>query len=178
MTARKNWDSYFMGIAQQVATRATCPRGQVGAVFVRDRDIVATGYNGSVPGAPHCTDLPEEVHVVNGHCDIVLHAEENGIIRAARKGTVLFGSEVYCTHRPCWPCTRRLLTVGVKRIVFLELYRPDPKVDELCALLGVPLVQLLPQVKCKRQDCKNIYVHHEGALYCSYECAKADMRTS
>lgn len=137
---RKNWDNYFMDIAKEVSTRATCTRGQVGAVFTKDRDILATGYNGSVPKTAHCDELPDDVHVVNGHCDIVLHAEENAIIRAAR--ATLAGSDLYCTHLPCWPCIRRLLTVGVTRIFYSTNYRPDQKVIDMCKALDVPLIQI------------------------------------
>lgn len=139
---RENWDMYFMGFARQAATRATCPRGAVGAVFVRDRNLLATGYNGSVSGAPHCDEYPEELHVVNGHCDIAVHAEINGLAQAAKHGTCLEGATLYCTHRPCWRCLRPVLTAGVRRIVYEQEYRPDPKVTELCVRLGVPLTCL------------------------------------
>jgi dCMP deaminase len=148
MSERENWDTYFMGFATKAASRATCPRGSVGCVFVRNRDIIATGYNGSVSGTEHCDEVATEEHVVHGHCDIVLHAEINAIIRAARTGVILLGSEVYITHRPCWPCTKALLNVGVTRIIFLKNYRSkDPaakKVEKYCAKKNVSLVCLSP----------------------------------
>lgn len=137
---RKDWDSYFIGIAFEVASRATCPRGSVGAVFVKDRDVLATGYNGSVSGTEHCTELSPEEHVVNGHCDIVLHAEINAIIRAARKGVALEGSVLYCTHFPCWPCMKAVLNLGVTRIVYAVMYRPNQKGINLAGKKNVPLV--------------------------------------
>lgn len=146
MTKREDWDTYFMGFAIRAASRATCPRGSVGCVFVRNRDIISTGYNGSISGTEHCNEVPEDEHVVNGHCDVVLHAEINAIIRAARTGVSLLGSEVYITHRPCWPCAKALLNVGVTKIIFFSNYRSeDPaakKVERYCAKKNVTLMQL------------------------------------
>jgi dCMP deaminase len=125
MSERKGWDTYFMDIAKVAATRATCTRKHVGAVIVRDRSILSTGYNGSLPGQLHCDQVPEEQHVVNGHCDIAVHAEANAIVQAARRGTAIDGGTIYTTASPCWPCFKLVASSGIKRIVFGELYRDE-----------------------------------------------------
>lgn len=138
---RKSWDHYFMDIAQTVATRATCTRKHVGAVIVRDRNLLATGYNGSLPGQPHCDEVPDEVHVVNGHCDLAMHAEANAICQAAKHGTSVSGASIYVTASPCWPCFRLIVSSGIQRIVFGEMYR-DPRITSLARASGIELVDL------------------------------------
>ena len=101
-TGRANWDEYFMRIAQQVATRATCDRKHVGALIVRGKNILATGYNGSIGGLGHCD---EEGHMLeDGHCVRTIHAEANAIIQAAKNGVRIDGGTVYVTASPCWGC--------------------------------------------------------------------------
>src|SRR6185312_9890322 len=102
MRHRASWDEYFMQIARDVATRATCDRKHVGAVIVRDKCILATGYNGSIRGLPHCD---EDGHLMeDGHCVRTIHAEANAIIQAARNGVRIEGATVYVTASPCWGC--------------------------------------------------------------------------
>ncbi|MBD3336614.1 MAG: deaminase, partial [Candidatus Eisenbacteria bacterium] len=97
---RASWDEYFMRIALQVATRATCDRRQVGAVIVRDRMILSTGYNGSIRGLPHCDDIG---HIMeNNHCVATVHAEANAIIQAAKNGVCVDRGTIYTTASPCW----------------------------------------------------------------------------
>lgn len=117
---RPSWTTYFLSLASTVATRATCPRKAVGCVLVRDRVVLATGYNGSIPGAPHCTDAG--CLVVEGHCVRTNHAELNAIAQAARNGTRLDGATAYVTLRPCWPCYRALASAGVREIYYAEKY--------------------------------------------------------
>src|SRR5690349_23160183 len=100
--ARSSWDQYFMDIAAQVATRATCERKFVGAVIVRDRTILSTGYNGSIRGMPHCTDVGHMM--VEGHCVATIHAEMNAIIQAAKNGVAIDDAAIYVTASPCWSC--------------------------------------------------------------------------
>jgi dCMP deaminase len=137
--ARVSWDEYFMNIARTVATRATCDRKFVGAVIVRDRIILATGYNGSIRGLPHCD---EEGHLMeDGHCVRTVHAEANAIVQAARSGVRIDGADCYVTASPCWGCFRLLANAGIGRIVFGEFYR-DPRAFEVAARLGIELVDL------------------------------------
>ena len=136
---RSSWDQYFMDIATQVATRATCDRKHVGAVLVRDKTILSTGYNGSIRGLPHCDD---EGHMMeNGHCVATVHAEANAIIQAAKNGVAIDGATIYTTASPCWPCFKLIANSGCRKIVFAEFYR-DPRIFEFAARLGIELVAL------------------------------------
>ena len=126
-----------MNIAKEVATRSTCDRKHVGAVVVRDKSILATGYNGSVRGLGHCDD---EGHLMeDGHCVRTVHAEANAIVQAARNGNRIDGSAIYVTASPCWGCFRLIANAGIVRIVFGEFYR-DQKIFEVSQKLGIELV--------------------------------------
>ncbi len=126
-----------MNIAKEVATRSTCDRKHVGAVIVRDKSILATGYNGSVRGLGHCDD---EGHLMeDGHCVRTVHAEANAIVQAARNGMRIEGAGIYVTASPCWGCFRLIANAGIERIVFGEFYR-DPKIYEVSQTLGIELV--------------------------------------
>ena len=98
--ARVDWHTYFMNIARQAATRSTCDRKQVGAVIVRDKTILSTGYNGSIRGMAHCDDVGHLME--GGHCVATVHAEANAIIQAAKNGVRIDGAELYTTASPCW----------------------------------------------------------------------------
>jgi dCMP deaminase len=136
---RASWDEYFMKIAQQAATRATCDRKHVGAVIVRDKAILSTGYNGSIRGLPHCDDVGHMMD--NGHCIATVHAEANAIIQAAKNGTAIDGADIYVTASPCWNCFKLIVNSGIKRIVFLEFYR-DERILSVAQSAGVELVQI------------------------------------
>jgi dCMP deaminase len=128
-----------MNIAREVATRSTCDRKFVGSVVVRDRSILATGYNGSIRGLPHCD---EEGHLMEeGHCVRTVHAEANAIVQAARNGVRIEGASIYVTASPCWGCFRLIANAGIVRIVFGEFYR-DNKIFEFSQKLGIELVDL------------------------------------
>ena len=139
--ARSTWDQYFMDIATQVATRATCDRKHVGAVLVRDRTILSTGYNGSIRGLPHCDEAGHMME--NNHCVATVHAEANAIIQAAKNGVRIDGSTIYTTASPCWPCFKLIANSGCSRIVFGEFYR-DQRIFEYANKIGIELVSLAP----------------------------------
>ena len=139
MDSRVSWDEYFMNIARVVATRATCDRKHVGAVLVRDKTILSTGYNGSIRGLPHCSEAGHMME--DGHCVRTVHAEANAIIQAAKNGVAIDGGTVYTTASPCWPCFKLIANSGVKRIVFGEFYR-DERIFEHARMLGIELVEL------------------------------------
>ncbi|MGO8969194.1 MAG: deoxycytidylate deaminase [Myxococcaceae bacterium] len=139
MSARTSWDEYFMEIARQVASRATCDRKHVGAVLVRDRIILSTGYNGSIRGMPHCDEVGHLME--NGHCVATVHAEANSVLQAARTGVRIEGSSLYTTASPCWPCFKLVANAGIVRIVYREFYR-DPRIFDVAARLGIELVSL------------------------------------
>ncbi len=136
---RKSWDEYFMAIATQVATRATCDRKHVGAVIVRNRTILSTGYNGSVRGVAHCDEIGHLME--GGHCVRTIHAECNAIIQAAKNGVAIDGADIYVTASPCWPCFKMIVNAGIRRIVFGEFYRDD-RIYEYGKALGIELLQL------------------------------------
>ena len=139
MRLRVSWDDYFMSIARTVAARSTCDRKFVGAVIVRDRIILATGYNGSIRGLPHCDD---EGHLMeDGHCVRTVHAEANAIVQAARAGVRIDAASIYVTASPCWGCFRLIANAGITRVAFGEFYR-DARVFDVSARLGIELVDL------------------------------------
>jgi dCMP deaminase len=137
---RASWDEYFMAIAREVATRSTCDRKHVGAVIVREKLILATGYNGSVRGLAHCDD---EGHLIeDGHCVRTIHAEANAIVQAARNGVRIDAADIYVTASPCFGCFKLIANCGLKRIVYGEFYR-DQRIFNLSEQLGIKL-DLLP----------------------------------
>ncbi|MEO8846904.1 MAG: cytidine/deoxycytidylate deaminase family protein [Kofleriaceae bacterium] len=141
---RASWDEYFMSIAQVVATRSTCPRKYVGAVLVRNRTILSTGYNGSIRGMPHCSDVGHMME--EGHCVATIHAEANAIIQAARNGVMIEGATNYVTASPCWSCFKQLANAGVTRICYGEFYR-DERIFEIAKKIHIELVHVgLPGV--------------------------------
>ena len=133
---RPTWDEYFMEIARLVASRSTCLRRQVGAVMVKDKNILATGYNGTPSGIRHCSEvgcLRQQLNVPSGERHELcrgLHAEQNAIIQAAKHGINIDGATLYCTHSPCIICSKMLINSGVKRIVCSDGY-PDPLAKEM-----------------------------------------------
>jgi dCMP deaminase len=139
MRERASWDEYFMAIAREVATRSTCDRKHVGAVVVRDKMILTTGYNGSIRGLAHCD---EDGHMMeDGHCVRTVHAETNAIVQAARNGVRLEGGHIYVTASPCFGCFKLIANAGLVRIVFGEFYR-DNRIFELSEKLGIQLQHL------------------------------------
>lgn len=128
-----------MAIARVVATRSTCDRKHVGAVIVRDKMLLTTGYNGSIRGLPHCDDVGHLMQ--DGHCIRTVHAEANAIAQAARNGIRLEGGHIYVTASPCFGCFKLIANSGLKRIVFGEFYR-DERIFELSRELGIELVHL------------------------------------
>lgn len=127
---RPTWDEYFIEIARLVASRSTCLRRQVGAVMVKGKNILATGYNGTPSGIRHCSEvgcLRQQMNVPSGERHELcrgLHAEQNAIIQAAKHGVNIDGATLYCTHSPCIICSKMLINSGVKRIVCYDGY-PD-----------------------------------------------------
>lgn len=141
---RKHWNYYFLDIAEQVATRSTCDRKHVGCVIVIDRRVVATGYNGSIKGEPHCDEVGHDLQDViqpDGtrapNCVRTVHAEANAVAQAARFGVRLDGGTAYVNTYPCWPCFRLMVNAGIKAVIFRDGYRIDPRVLEASVRLGI-----------------------------------------
>ena len=139
MAQRATWEQYFMNIAKEVATRSTCDRKHVGALIVRDKTILSTGYNGSIRGMPHCDDIGHMME--DGHCVATIHAETNAILQAAKSGVMIDGGEVSITASPCWPCFKMLANAGIKKIYYGEFYR-DERIFDVAKRLGIELVNI------------------------------------
>jgi dCMP deaminase len=139
MSERVDWHTYFMNIARQAATRSTCDRKHVGAVIVRDKTILSTGYNGSIRGMPHCDDVGHLME--DGHCVATVHAEANAIIQAAKNGVRIEGAEIYTTASPCWACFKLIMNAGIRTIYYGEFYR-DTRGSDVAAQLGIRLTDL------------------------------------
>jgi dCMP deaminase len=136
---RDDWDQYFMNIAKQVSTRGTCDRKHVGAVIVRARSILSTGYNGSVRGTPHCDDVGHLME--HDHCVRTAHAEANAIVQAAKNGTAIDGGTIYTNASPCFICFKLIVNAGIQRIVFAELYR-DARIADFAKEAKIDLLHL------------------------------------
>ena len=118
--ARPTWDEYFMKLAMLASERATCPRMHCGCVLVKDREVISTGYNGSIPGEPHCEDVG--CLVIENHCVRTNHAEVNALAQAANKGHAVDGSTAYVTNMPCTTCAKALIAGGIRRVVIFADY--------------------------------------------------------
>src|SRR5215813_14889707 len=136
---RLPWDEYFMKIAEVVASRSTCPRKFVGAVIVRDKTILSTGYNGSIRSMPHCTEVGHMME--NDHCVATIHAEANAIIQAAKNGVMIDGAAIYVTASPCWNRFQMIANAGIRRIVYREFYSDD-RIFNVASRLGIELNHL------------------------------------
>lgn len=117
---RQPWANYFMQLAELVSSRATCNRLKVGAVFTRDNRVLCTGYNGALPGRPHCID--QGCIVVGDNCVATVHAETNALAQAAQHGVSLHDSWLYVTHVPCIACYKIVLAAGCSRVYYKEWY--------------------------------------------------------
>lgn len=141
---RPSWDEYFFEIARQVATRSTCLRRQVGAIIVKDKHILATGYNGAPAGVVHCLEvgcLREQLGVPSGErheLSRALHAEQNAIVQAAHHGVQINGASIYCTHQPCSLCAKMIINAGIVEVFFDEGY-PDEMAIDFFTQTGVKL---------------------------------------
>ena len=142
---RPSWDEYFLSIADLVATRSTCLRRQVGAVVVKNKQVLATGYNGAPTGIEHCDKagcLRNELKVPSGERHELcraLHAEQNAFLQAARHGTNLNGAALYVTTQPCSICAKMIINAGIKRIVMAGDY-PDEFALQFLKEAGIDMV--------------------------------------
>ncbi len=131
-----------MNLASSVASRSTCDRKHVGALIVKAKRILATGYNGSIAGLPHCDEVGHMME--EGHCVRTVHAEQNAVTQAARHGISIDGATVYTTASPCWPCFKNLANAGVKEMVYAEFYR-DERIFEAAQQLDITLREVKRQ---------------------------------
>jgi dCMP deaminase len=146
---RPSWDDYFYKIANDVAERATCVRRKVGAIIVKDKRILATGYNGVPMGIVHCGErgcLREQLGVPSGEKHELcrgLHAEQNAVIQAAKHGVTIDGGTLYCTNQPCVVCSKIIINSGIEEIVFFEGY-PDALAEEMLAEANIKVRTYAP----------------------------------
>ena len=126
---RPSWDIYFLRIAREISTRSTCNRKHVGAVLVRDNQILSTGYVGSIKGQPHCVDVGCDIDPLTNGCRRTVHAECNAVLQAARHGVSTDGATLYSTLSPCSACFKMLANAGISKIVYCEEYRIPPDKD-------------------------------------------------
>lgn len=143
---RPSWDTYFLGLVDQVASRATCDRGKSGCVVVRDKRIICTGYVGSPSGLPHCDDVGHEVKqmidedgTARRHCVRTVHAEQNAICQAARYGLSLADTTLYCSMEPCRVCAMLIASSGIARVVARRRYHAGRDTRAILSRAGVTL---------------------------------------
>ena len=145
--SRPDWDEYFMSIAELVSKRSTCIRRKVGAVIVKDKRILATGYNGAPSGIKHCIEigcLREKLKIPSGERHELcrgLHAEQNAIIQAAYHGVEIKDSVLYCTNLPCIICTKMIINAGIKKIYYKDGY-PDKLSKEMFNEANIELIKV------------------------------------
>lgn len=150
MSKRPSWDEYFMRIAREVATRATCLRRRIGAVLVLNKRLLCTGYNGPPSGLPHCEEvgcLRDQMNIPSGERHELcrgLHAEMNAFLQASRYGIRIEGATLYCTHHPCILCSKMLINTGVVRVVISDDY-PDELSKQMLAAAGVTVDLVVSQ---------------------------------
>ncbi|TWI56380.1 ComE operon protein 2 [Halalkalibacter nanhaiisediminis] len=152
---RISWDQYFMAQSHLLALRSTCTRLMVGATIVRDKRIIAGGYNGSVSGGAHCID--DGCYVVDNHCIRTIHAEVNALLQCAKFGVPTEGAEVYVTHFPCVHCSKALIQAGIKKVYYGSDYKNHPYAIELFKEAGVQAVQVeLDDMSLDRQHLEKV----------------------
>lgn len=143
---RPSWDHYFMGIADTVASRATCDRGRSGCVIVRNRQILVTGYVGAPTGLPHCDDIGHQMKKVihedgtaTQHCVRTVHAEQNAITQAAKLGITINGATLYCRMTPCRTCAMLIINCGIERVVCEKKYHVGEETEQMFDQAGIKL---------------------------------------
>jgi len=132
---RISWDQYFMAQSHLLALRSTCTRLMVGATIVRDKRIIAGGYNGSVSGSVHCID--DGCYVIDGHCVRTVHAEANAILQCAKFGAPTENAEIYVTHFPCLQCSKQIIQSGIKKVYYAADYKNHDYAIQLFKEAGV-----------------------------------------
>lgn len=152
---RPSWDEYFLKLAMLASERATCPRMHCGCVLVKDRFVLATGYNGSLPGQPHCED--EGCLIVENHCVRTNHAEINALVQAARHGVNVVGATAYITNMSCTTCAKALIAAGIKRVVVFSDFH-DTLATQFYSDAGVEIVKM---------DMPDTQIHYDLKNYSS-----------
>jgi dCMP deaminase len=143
---RPSWDEYFMEVAEAISKRATCDRGRSGCVIAKDKQILVTGYVGSPIGMPHCDEVGHQMRQmihedgsISQHCVRTVHAEQNAICQAAKRGVSIDGATLYCRMTPCRVCAMLLINCGIKRVVCEKKYHAGDESEEMFKKAGVKI---------------------------------------
>lgn len=139
ISKRPSWDQYFLKMAMLISERSTCPRMHCGCVLVRDKKILSTGYNGSIPGDVHCEDVG--CLVVDNHCVRTIHAEMNAILQCSNNGINTTGATAYVTNMPCTNCAKALIGAGIREVVIFSDYH-DTMAEDFFSRAGIKLKRL------------------------------------
>jgi dCMP deaminase len=140
LMSRISWDQYFMSQSHLLALRSTCTRLAVGATIVREKRMIAGGYNGSIAGGVHCSD--EGCYVIDNHCVRTIHAEMNALLQCAKFGVPTEGAEIYVTHFPCLQCCKALIQSGIKTVYYAVDYKNHPYAVDLFKQANVKVQQV------------------------------------
>ncbi len=150
---RPTWDEYFMEVADAISKRATCDRGRSGCVIAKDKQILVTGYVGSPQGLPHCDDVGHELKKVihedgriSTHCVRTVHAEQNAICQAAKRGIAIDGATLYCRMTPCRTCAMLIINCGIKRVVCEKKYHDSAESEDLFSQAGINLEYISEEI--------------------------------
>ena len=153
-TGRPSWDEYFMEVCRAIAKRATCDRGRSGCVIARDNQLLVTGYVGAPRGLPHCDDVghqfkkvQHEDGSVSQHCVRTVHAEQNAICQAAKRGISIDGATLYCKMTPCRTCAMLIINCGIKRVIAEKRYHDSADSIQMFKQAGVELEHLSDNVE-------------------------------
>jgi dCMP deaminase len=159
LRARPSWDEYFLKLAEMIGIRGTCDRGYAGALLVKDKRILATGYVGSPVGLPHCSEVGHEMHTVTGedgitsrHCIRTAHAELNAIANAARVGVPVEGATLYCKFLPCYTCAKTIINSGIKRVVAMRDYHASKQTKDIFKKAKVELVVINKEIQAYKDQ--------------------------
>ncbi len=151
---RPSWDEYFMEVADAISKRATCDRGRSGCVIAKDKQLLATGYVGSPAGFPHCDEIGHQmkqmIHedgTTTSHCVRTVHAEQNAICQAAKRGVPIAGATVYCRMTPCRTCAMLLINCGVEKIYCEKKYHAGAESEQMFKKAGIKLVYKYKEVQ-------------------------------
>lgn len=143
---RPTWDEYFMEVMDAISKRATCDRGRSGCVIAKENQLLVTGYVGSPVGLSHCDEVGHQLKKVihedghtTEHCVRTVHAEQNAICQAAKKGVALDGSTLYCRMTPCRVCAMLIINCGIKRVVCQRKYHAGGESEEMFRCAGIKL---------------------------------------
>lgn len=156
---RPSWDEYFIEMAEMVGARGTCDRGYAGAILVKDKRILTTGYVGSPMGLPHCSEVGHEMHTVihedgtqSRHCIRTAHAELNAIANAARAGVPVAGATLYCKFLPCYTCAKMIINAGINRVVAMRDYHAGVETKKIFKQAGIKLVILNKEIQAYKDQ--------------------------